>query len=178
MIHVSHHGHDRRTRCQIFFPVLFFMNRLDHLSTYIFGLKTEFFRNDIDRLGIETLIDRHHHTDTHTGSDNLVHLNIHHRSQIVCRNKLRQLQHFTFSFLHFGEFTFAIRESLAFFLTPFSRFLLSFCIIGEASQCLFYLLLYIFLAHLGLYRTLFLFIRSISSVIFAISSTGGLSTHR
>ena len=144
------------------------MNRLDHLGAYIFGLKTEFFRNDIDRLGIKTLIDRHHHADTHTGSDNLVHLNIHHRSQIVCRNKLRQLQHFTFSFLHFGELTFA----------PFSRFLLSFCIIGKASQCLFYLLLYIFFAHLGLYRTLFLFIRSISSVIFTISSTGGLSTHR
>ena len=175
VIHVSHHRHNRRTRLPIFRIILFFFNSFGYFGTYIFRLESELLRNDVDRLGIETLIDRHHHTDAHTGRDHLRDRDIHHVCQIVSRHKLGQLQHLAFLCFFKLQFLFTVCYGIALLTTIFGAFVLS-SFTCETSQRFFHLLLYIFLTDLGTNRLL----QSFPSVIMTapVIIAASIGTHR
>ena len=143
---MTHDGNNRRTRFQIFFGIFFLYNGLCHFRTDIFSLVSEFFRHQINGFSIQTLIDRHHDTDTHTSSNNLSYGNIHHTCQFVGSHKFRYLQYFAIR--HFAVFLFlhtAVRH-IALVLTIFGSLALTFG--SESCQSFFYLLSYIFLTNL------------------------------
>ena len=143
---MTHDGNNRRTRFQILFRILLLYNGLCHFRTDIFSLVSELFRHQIDGFSIQTLVDRHHDTDTHASSDDLRHGNIHHACQLVGSHEFRYLQHSAVR--HFAVFLLlhtAVRY-IALVLTVFGSLALTFG--SEACQGFFYLLSYVFLANL------------------------------
>ena len=82
MVYMTHHRHNWSAIQQIVLVVLLFSDSVLHLCTDIFGRKAELLSHDIDGLGIQTLVDTHHDTNRHTGTDDLVHADIHHGSEL------------------------------------------------------------------------------------------------
>ena len=72
VVDVSHHCYDRSTRLQVFRSIFFLYDSLRYFRTYIFGLETKLFGHQIDCFRIQTLVNRNHHTDTHTSCNNLI----------------------------------------------------------------------------------------------------------
>ena len=66
VVYVTHHGNNRCTRLQIFFRISLFLYSLCYFRTYIFCLVAKFFCHKVNRFCIQTLVDRHHDTHTHT----------------------------------------------------------------------------------------------------------------
>ncbi len=62
VVYVAHDGHDRRAGHEFVFRILFLLDGFHNLSRNVFGLVAEFLGHDVDGLGVETLVDRHHHT--------------------------------------------------------------------------------------------------------------------
>ena len=102
MVYVTHDGDNRCARFQILFRIFFLYNGLRHFRTDVFSLVTELFRHQIDGFSIQTLVDRHHDTDTHTSSDDLRYGNVHHACQFVGGYEFRYLQYFAVR--HFAVF--------------------------------------------------------------------------
>ena len=147
---MSHNRDDRGTVSQVFFVILFYIDRLYYLRTDIFCLESELFCYDIDRFRIESLIDRHHDTDAHTSCDNVIYRYVHHDGQIVSGNELGQFQNATFFHLLLFQFLSFIGKSFAFLFTPFCTLFLSFgC---QSGQCFLNLFLYILFTDFGFYR--------------------------
>ncbi len=147
VVDVAHDCNDRRTVDQIGLCVLFLLDSLSHFGRYIFGLEAEFIGHDIYGLGVEALIDRHHHTEVHTGSDDVVDGNVHHQREIVGGHKLCELQHTAFSHFGLSGLTLAVGDHLAFFLAPLCATLESLILVGQTRKRLFNLLRYVLVAH-------------------------------
>ena len=129
VVDMTHDCNNRRTAHEVFLTILFLMNGVSHLGGYIFCGKTEFLGHDIDCLGIEALVDRHHHTDVHTCGDDVVYGLVHHGGQIVGRHKLGDFQNAAFSFLGLHSLTLACGIGLTFFLAPLGT-ALEFLVLG------------------------------------------------
>lgn len=125
VVHVTHDGDNRRTRHEFVLGVLLLMYGLDHFGRNVFRLEAELLGNDVDGLGVETLVDRHHHADVHTRGDDLVDGHIHHRGEVVGGNEFGELERTALHVGHFGGLTLAGSERLTFFLTPLGGFLLA-----------------------------------------------------
>ena len=96
------------------------LQRLEYLGESLYNNdEEELFGNYIDSLGIETLIDRHHQSKTHAGTNNLINGDIHHRSEVVSRNKLREFEYLALGTLLLLAFLLSRRECFAFLTTPF-----------------------------------------------------------
>ena len=137
---------------QIFRSIFLFNNGLSYLRTDIFGLKSEFFSNKIDCFRIQTLVDRNHHTYTHTSSDNLINRYIHHTGQFIGSHEFCQFQYLAFCHLLIFQFLHTVRYQITFLLAIFGSFVLTFTC--QTSQSFFYLLCYIFFAHFLLHYRL------------------------
>src|SRR5574344_1581468 len=151
MVYMAHHCNDRCTEFQIRFIIFHFTDCFRDLSADIFCLISEFIGNDIDCLRIQTLIDRYHNTQIHTGCDNLIDLRVHHGSQLADGNKLGKFQDFAFCRLLLHLLVQFFLNSITFLLTVFSAFLvLTFA--SKTCESLLYLLCYILFIYF--YRTL------------------------
>jgi len=53
-------------------------------------------KDKINRFCIQTLIDRNHHTNAHTSSDNLIYRYVHHACQFISSHKFCQFQYLAF----------------------------------------------------------------------------------
>ena len=89
---MSHDGNNRGAWNEVVLVVLGFLYSLAHLGTDIFGGESKLVGNEIDGLGIETLVDRHHNTHAHASADNLVDRHIHHCGKFADSHKLGELQ--------------------------------------------------------------------------------------
>src|SRR5574344_2180227 len=151
MVYMAHHCNDRCTEFQIRFIIFHFTDCFRDLSADIFCLISEFIGNDIDCLRIQTLIDRYHNTQIHTGCDNLIDLRVHHGSQLADGNKLGKFQDFALCLLLLHLLVQFFLNSITFLLTVFSAFLvLTFA--SKTCESLLYLLCYILFIYF--YRTL------------------------
>ena len=152
MVYVTHHRYNRSARFQIFLIILFLYDGLRHFCAYIFCLEAEFLSHQVDGLGIQTLVNGNHDTDTHTSTDNLRHRNVHHVGKVIGSHKLRQLQHLAFHFFLFHQFVFTLLDGIAFVATVLGTFIILISLVGQTGQGFLYLLLYIFLADFRLHR--------------------------
>ena len=80
MIHVTHDGHDGSSCEQIALVVNLLGDGLLHFGRDVFCGEAELLGHDVDGLSVEALVDRHHDADRHTGADDLVDADVHHRS--------------------------------------------------------------------------------------------------
>ena len=93
MVDMTHHRYNRSAVHEIVLVILLFGNGVLYLSTDILGGESELLSYDIDGFSIQTLVDTYHDTDAHTGTDDLIDADVHHRCQLGYRHKLRQFQH-------------------------------------------------------------------------------------
>ena len=93
MVNVTHHRNNRRSRHHILWRVLFSFNGFNNFHTHKLHFVAKLLSNNGNCFSIQSLVNWHKHTQAHTGTDNLIYLNIHHRCQLTSRNKLRNLQH-------------------------------------------------------------------------------------
>ena len=171
MVYVTHHGYNRSTRFQIFLCILFFHDGLCHFRTYIFRLKAEFFSHQINGLGIQTLVNGHHDTDAHAGTDDLRNGYVHHIGQLVGCHKLCQLQYFAISHFLTFKLMHTVGSLFTFLLAVFGSFTLAFrC---EACQSFFHLFSNIFLTDF-LFDNRFL--ETILIFLAPLLLSGGIST--
>ncbi len=177
VVDVTHHGHYRRTALEIFLIVFFLLDGIADLCRYIFCREAELFGHDIDCLGIKALVDRNHDTDVHTCCDNVVDRNVHHRRQLVGCNEFGDFKHLALGELCLVKFALVFGIGLAFFFTPLGTTLETLVFRGKTGKCLANLLLYIFLAHLGLYRTCVALVAAavVATTVVIITSTTLLS---
>ena len=82
MVHMTHHRDDWGAVHEIVLVILLLSNGVLYLSADILGGESELLSYDIDGLSIQTLVDTHHDADAHTGTDDLIDADIHHRSQL------------------------------------------------------------------------------------------------
>ena len=168
MVYVSHHGNDGCARQQVVLVVDFFSDSLLNLCTHIFGLEAKLIGNQVDGLGIQSLIDRCHHTDAHQGSNQFVDIHIHHGSQFANCYEFGELQYLTFLTFCPCFRTHTFLYGITFFLTISSTFLVLRTLTGESGQRFFYLACYLFLVHLQRFlvtsSALSIFLISISAV--------------
>ncbi len=153
VVYVAHDGHYRRTALKVFLAVFLLVDSVCHFGRYILGGKAEFLGHDVDCLGIESLVDRHHYAEVHTCGDYVVYGYVHHGGEVVGGHELGDFEYAAFR--HFGLLGLALARGVcfAFFLAPFGALLQVFVFCGKASQGLLYLLLYVFFAYLGGYGT-------------------------
>ena len=147
MVNMSHHSYDRSTWHQVCLVVFLLANCFLNFSTYIFCLETELIGNEVDSLGIQTLVDRNHDTYTHKSSDNLVYTYVHHGSQLANGNKLGELQCLAFLALCLSLSIKLLLYSLALLLTIFSTLLILVLLLCKTSKCFLNLLCYIYLVY-------------------------------
>ncbi len=149
VIDVSHDGYDRRSRHEVFLAVLFVVadGFLD-VRRYEFGLEAELFGYDHERLGVETLVDRHHQAQVHAGRDDLGRRNVHHRSQLGYGHEFGDLQDGAFLLFALEFFVHALGYGFAFFLAVFRTFALG-VFRRQAGQCIFHLLRNLLVADFG-----------------------------
>ena len=154
--------------CEIVLVVGLFGDSLLHFGTYIFGLEAKLFGHKVDGFGVKTLVDRHHDTYAHQGSDNLVYADVHHGSQFAHRYKLGKLQYLALLLLFATLFVQFFLNRLAFFLAVFGSLLVLILFVGEACQRFFYLACYVLIAYLNGLRSavaVFLFLSVASTTI-------------
>ena len=148
MVYVTHHGNDWSTGNQICLIILLLDYSLANFGTYIFCLETILLGNDVDSLGIQTLVDADHDTDAHTSTDNAGNRYVHHGSQFVGSNELGELQHLVVChFVHHLLFH-LFADCLTLFTTILGTLAHLVVLRGETSQCLANLLCNLFFANL------------------------------
>ncbi len=146
VVHVAHDGHDGRTALQFLLLVLNMLYGLGHVCGYEFGLESELLGHDVDGLGIQALVDRHHHAEVHTCGYDFVDGDVHQAGQVVGGNELRDLKHLAFGCLALGVGQLAVVHLLATLLAELHALV---CLLGgEARQGLLYLLLNVLVADL------------------------------
>ena len=153
MVDMSHHRHDWSARDQIVLIVLLLSNGVLNFCRHIFRGESKLISHDVDGLSIETLVDRHHQANAHTGTDDLVHTHVHHRSEFRNSHKLRQLQHLALSCLCLHLLLHALSNSITLLTTIFGTFLI-LVLRGQTGQGLLHLTGYGLIVDLqGLHRT-------------------------
>ena len=156
MVYVTHHRYDRSAADEVVLVVSLLRNGILHLGTHILGSETELLSNDIDGLGIQTLVDTYHDTDGHTGTDDLIDTDIHHGSQLADSHKLCQFQHFALCCLCCHLLAQALLNGITLLTTVFGTFLI-LILRSQTGQCLLYLTGYCLIVNLQrLDRTVFL----------------------
>ena len=89
VVDMTHYRDDRRTGYEIFLAVCLLLKFLGNLSGDEFHLVAELLGNQHESLGIETLVDGHHETKTHTSSDDLDYRSVVHQGgKVVDRYEL------------------------------------------------------------------------------------------
>ena len=147
VVDVSHDRYDRRTRDEVFLAVLAVVgDGLLNLHRDEFGLVAELLGDDHERLGVETLVDRHHQTQVHAGHDDLRRRDVHHRGQLADGHELRDLERRTLHFLAFELLVHALGDGLALVLAVFRAFALG-PLGRQTRQGVLYLLRNLFVAH-------------------------------
>ena len=149
MVYMPHDGHNRGARHQVFLIVFLFIHRFGNFRTDILRLETELLGHQVDGLGIQTLVDRHHDADAHASPDDLRYRDVHHHGQFVRGNEFGKFQHLAFCCLFFELFFHGSPGILPLFLTVFGS-LSGFALVRQASQRLFYLLSYVLVRYLRL----------------------------
>ena len=152
VVNVTHDGHNRRTLNEICGIVFLVADGLGHLGTGILGLEAKLVGNNVDGLGVQTLVDAHHHAQVHTSGDNLVDGHVHHACQVIGSHKLGELEHLALGCCLCSLFTQLLAELLAFLTTAGCCGLLT-ALGGETGQRLLHLTLNVLLADLGPERT-------------------------
>ena len=157
MVNVTHHRYDRSARDQIVLIILLLCDGILYLSRNIFGGKAKLVSHDVDGLCIQTLIDRHHDTDAHTSTDNLVDTHVHHGSQLRNSHEFGQLQNLALCSLSSHLLVHALSYSVTLLLAILGTLLVEVGLRCQTSQRLFYLTCYCLIVHLqGLHRTVLL----------------------
>ena len=151
MIDMSHHRHDGSTGHQVFLVVLNLCHGLAHLGAHILGGESELLGNQVDGLGIHALIDADHDSDAHASGDDLSHGHIHHGGEFVCGHKLSQLEHLALCCLCLHLVLHALTYSVALLTAILGTLAHLIVLVGQASQCLAYLLCHFLVAHFGLH---------------------------
>ncbi len=142
MVDVAHYGHDRRTRDEILVVVLLRGYGLCDGSADVFGCEAEFLGHDVDGLGVEALIDRHHDPEVHTRCNDVVDGDFHKVCEVVGRHELGQLYHAAFSLLAALVLKLTVVDGLFLLLAPFDALLGS--LVGEPGKSFLDLLLHVF----------------------------------
>ena len=154
MIDVTHHRHDRSARNQIVLVVLLFSNGVLNLSRNVFSGESELISNDIDSFCIQTLVDRHHDTDAHTSTNDLIDTHVHHRSQLGNSHELGQFQHLALCCLSCHLLVHALCNCVALLLTILGTLLVLVGLRSQTGQCLLDLACYCLVVNLQrLHRT-------------------------
>ena len=164
MVNVSHDGYDRGAWNEIVLIVLSLLDSLAHLGTHVFSRESKLVGNEVDSLGIETLVDRHHNTHAHASADNLVDRHIHHGGKFADSHKLGELQCLALCCLLLQFLVKALLHSLA-LLTAILGTLLVLILTGETGQCLLHLACNVLLVHLNRFRLAVLLVLLAASVI-------------
>ncbi len=149
VVDMAHDGDNRRTGHEVFLIVLLLGDGLHHFGGDKFGLEAKFLGYDVDGLGVEALVDRHHHAQVHTCPDDLVDGHIHHRSEVIGGHELCQLQGLRLGGCRCCGCRVTLGYGFALLLAPFHTLLLSLVLGGQAGQDLLDLLLHILLVDLG-----------------------------
>ena len=89
MVYVTHYGDDGSACHQVVLVILLFGDGVLYLGADVFSGEAELVGHDVDGLCIQTLVDGHHDADGHTGADDLVDTDVHHRCQLRDGHKLR-----------------------------------------------------------------------------------------
>ena len=179
---MAHDSHDRRTALEIGLGIdfLFGGDGLGDLGADIFGLEAELFGHDIDCLGIEALVDRHHDSEIHACSDDIVNRDVHQRGKLVGGHKFGEFQRLALGGLAACFLTFTRSVCLALLLAPFGAFLAGLVLGGETCESLLDLLLDIVVAHLNMSGSLFaavLFVGiAVASAALVIATTALIAT--
>ena len=147
VVYVTHDRHYRRTADQIVLVVILLGDGVLHLSAYIFGSEPELVGHDVDGLSVQALVDGHHDADGHTGSDDLIHADVHHRSQLGDGHKLRQLQHFRLCCLSCHLLAQPLLHGVA-LLAAVLGTLLVLVLGGQTCQRFLYLTCHVLIVHL------------------------------
>ena len=94
MVYVSHHGDDRGTCDEVGLVVYLVLvgNGLDDLGTDEVRLEAKLLSDHIDRLCVQTHIDRYHQANAHTRSDDLSDGYVHHVGEVTDGHELGELQ--------------------------------------------------------------------------------------
>ena len=149
VVYVAHHGYDRSARNEVVLVVLHLGDSLLHLCTYVFCLEVELLSHEVDGLGVETLVDRHHDAHAHERTNHLVHAHVHHRSELRYGNELGQLQCLALLVLLAQLLVYLLLSSLALLLTILRALLVLVLLVCEACKCLLYLACYVLVVHLS-----------------------------
>ena len=103
VINVTHDGDDRWTGHQLIFGIGLLLQFLFNLLAHVLSLEAELLGHQVDGVGIQTLVDRNHQSQSHTGRDDLDHRHVHHRSEVIGCHELGEFQDLALCcFLLFG----------------------------------------------------------------------------
>ncbi len=116
VVHVSHHGYNRGTGHEVFLLVSGSLDGFGHIGADKVCLESELLGHDVDGLGIESLVDRHHHTEIHTGGNDLVDGHVHKAGKVVGGDELGDFKNLAFSCLALGVLHLTVVHLLAFLL--------------------------------------------------------------
>ncbi len=156
VVHMAHDRHNRAARHNILFGYLLIgVNLLHHMRCHELGGIAELLCHEVDCFRVQTLVDAHHNTQCHAGTDDLGYRYIHHDGEVVCRNKLCEFQHLALRLLvgmRLRHLLTLLLAALAFVLAGRGLALLPL----QALNGLFYLALYGFVVHLRLEALAFL----------------------
>ena len=122
-----------------------------HFGADIFGFVSELFGNDVDCLGVHSLVYAHHNAYAHAGSYDLVHRNVHHCCKLVGRNKFRKLEYLALR-SHFRSSFFGVEPCVLAFLAAVFCASRVFPFACKACQCLLNLLCYVLVRNVRLQR--------------------------
>ena len=149
VVHVSHDRHDRRTRHEVLLLVLVVVgDGLLNLHGNEFDLVAELLGHDHERLGVETLVDRHHQSEVHAGRDDFGGRDVHHRGQLAHGDELGDFERRTLLFRTFELLAHAFGHGFALLLAVFRR--LGLGALGrQTGQGVLHLLRNLFVAHFG-----------------------------
>ena len=92
VVNMSHHRYYWRARYEVCLVILLLSDGVLYLGADIFRLKAELLSHDVYRLCVESLVDTYHDADSHTGTDDLVYADVHHRGKLGNGNELSKLK--------------------------------------------------------------------------------------
>ncbi len=92
---MAHNGDDGVAGHEVLGTVLLLdlVDGVDHILRGEAHLEAELVGDELDGLGVESLVDADEDADRHAGGDNLGHRHVHHGGQLVGGDELRHLQH-------------------------------------------------------------------------------------